>query len=379
MEVANGCRYYNPPKFPLLLESDLGVLPMYFSNTNDYLLVDNLPEIDNFLKNFYNTKFILKNNIDKIADKQFDKFLPWGISPRAFNFINKIKKNFSNDFLQSPIGNYSEEKHKKLFSRDLSSEVLKKFISQYGNSFFPTLDQLPQKLFDTRSALELFNIKFDTGNGVVFKAPMSSSGRGIQMFRKREIDDNFKKWLKYIFRTQGFVMCETLFDKKDDFSLHFKIENSIPKFIGVSIFKTSNNGFYIGSVAKKFNNIPDFSVEFTLNLVENIKKVLCESNFCKNYSGFLGIDGITYYESGNIKINPFVEINCRHSMGLLAMMLEKFSLLENPASFLIIQQSDFQKYIPMTADISTDGKILSGFLQLSDKKSKYFKAGLYVE
>lgn len=379
LEVVNGNRYYNPPKFPLVLESDLDVLPMYFSNKNDCLLVDDIPEIDNFLLEIYKPEFVLKSELKNLKTKKLDNFLPWGISPRAYNFVDNISENFSSEFLQSPIGKYNPKFHKHLFSRKTSARVFEIFIDIFGDeNFFPSKNQLPTEIYDTPTALEFFNKKFKNENGAVFKAPMSSSGRGIQMFRKQIIDDNFKNWLKFIFRTQGFVMCEPLFDKKNDFSLHFKIKNQQLQFVGVSVFSTSNNGFYLGSVAKKYNAIPDFTEDFTNQLIEKIKVVLQNSDYCKNYDGYLGIDGITYYESGRLKINPFVEINCRHSMGLLSIMLEKFSLSENPAKFIIIQRPDFDKYLSQLPKINSNGKLVNGFLELTDKKSEHFKAGIFV-
>ena len=46
LEVANGSPYFQLPKYPAMIEDDLAVLPMFFSNNGDYVVVSKFPNDD---------------------------------------------------------------------------------------------------------------------------------------------------------------------------------------------------------------------------------------------------------------------------------------------------------------------------------------------
>ena len=117
MEIANGSAFYNLPKYPALLEHDLAVLPMYFcTNHNDIVVVDKLPDSNfiDFWKDIFPCTFITKNQINNLNQRQFNKYLPWGISPRAFNIIKPI----ANCFVNNIYNNFDfTNQHNLLFNR----------------------------------------------------------------------------------------------------------------------------------------------------------------------------------------------------------------------------------------------------------------------
>ena len=377
LEVANGSPYFQLPKYPAMIEDDLAVLPMFFSNNGDYVVVNKFPS-DNFIsfwQQYYNVCFVNSDSCNTIKDIRFDGFAPWGISPRAWYIAEKFKANFADkcDF------GFSKQQ-KMLFNRKTSAELLRIFVGKSNNSdIYPTHEQLPFVAENTKQALEFFDYAAKKFGGVVFKALYSSSGRGVRIFRRNELSDNILQWTNFAIKSFGGVECEPFFNKLRDFSAHFDIVGHKPVFKGFSRFVTTESGFYKCSKVKTFSNIEFFDKDVAADFVSKMKLSLLHSPYCELYNGPLGIDCMIYSEiDGGLKINPCVEVNCRHSMGRLAMEIENLVSDESEADFYVLQDSEIEQFIQQKP-VMENGKLVSGFLRMTPDNTQRFTAGILAK
>lgn len=380
LEVAFGSPTYTLQKNPKILEHDLSTIPMCFAQKGDIVVSDTK---DEDYKQFWGLMLGVRFapiNSPEVRKAQFGKFVPWGISPRILHIISKL--NFSAEYSEGCVGKWSSL-HSELFSRETSAKFFQKLIEKYGNAdLFPTSSELPIVARDINEASQFFNKARDSRfHGSVFKATYGSSGRGIKIFRNNLMTENIITWTNFVLRTQGSLTCEYLFDKLEDFSMHYQIENGKARFVGVSSFSTASNGAYESSLVKRLDSIPSFDYISAKELSEMHLDILNQSIFTQIYSGPLGIDCMVYRDPESkygIKINPCIEINCRHSMGRLAMEISKIVAPDCHAEYHV-----FQKNYPIAEysqnAIWEDGKLIGGFLPLTPKDTQMFCAGIRVE
>lgn len=377
LEVANGSPYFQLPKYPAMIEDDLAVLPMFFSNDGDYVVVNKYPNeaFISFWKQYYNVCFIKSDSCNNLNDVCFDGFAPWGISPRAWYIAEKFKANFDEKY------NFSFRKQQNmLFNRKTSAELLRFFVGKSKNSeIYPTQEQLPYVAENTKQALEFFDYASNKFGGVVFKALYGSSGRGVRIFRRNELSDNILQWTNFVIKSHGGVECEPFYNKLRDFSAHFDIVAHKPVFKGFSRFVTTDSGFYKCSKVKKYSDIEFFDKDTILDFIRIMKQSLLHSPYCELYNGPLGIDCMIYSEiDGGLKINPCVEVNCRHSMGRLAMEIENLVSDESEADFYVLQDAEIEQFIQQKPVIE-NGKLVSGFLRMTPDNTQRFAAGILAK
>ncbi len=171
--------------------------------------------------------------------------------------------------------------------------------------------------------------------GVYFKAPWSSSGRGILYYQHNlspvtsNISTEAKKanlsekklseWISGFIRRQGSVMGERAFNRKADFATEWWIADANASFMGLSLFNTSSEGRYLGNSNLSQEDIDSFlcsiSSDWTPKVIEAQKSAL-ESLISSSYSGPVGIDMLI--DTSGL-LNPCVEINLRLTMGMIAL------------------------------------------------------------
>lgn len=383
LEVVNGKPNYNLQKNPRLLETDLQNIPMFLADDGDFVVAQsqNLPQLREFsdklrqlVPGLPECEFVSAQATKKCR-KVFDSFAPWGISPRVMSIARNFI--FSDDFnLNCPISEFRPE-HKLLFSRETSVKFLGDFLSVFADdSIFPSLSQRSIIVRDLDTAIDFFRKNMDSENhGCVFKAPFGASGRGVRIFRNNSLSDNIFNWTDFVIKNQGCVECEHLFDRVSDFSMHYTIKDGKAEFFGVSVFNTAENGFYKSSLVKNFSEIPGFSRLSAERLSEMHRQILENSAYAKNYSGPLGIDCMVYREDGELKLNPCIEINCRNSMGRLAMRLAEFVCQDTRAEYFVYQNSQQDSRF-LQPPVFESGKLKSGFLRLTPENTQNFSAGI---
>lgn len=391
--IANGSNNWQPNKTLQKMEADLAVLPLFFAKRNDFVLVDELPD-NNFLETllqlgFVIPRFILKKELSEnrlFIEEQKNRLLPWGWSPAAHKFLTPLKQSCCSGFQNSPVFQWSSE-HRDISSRKFAFEILNKVINSLSVNWTIKETQLPI-ICITPSDIE--KAIADWGN-LILKAPWSSSGRGLQPITKTPIHPKVWEKINSVISEQGFIMAEPLLNKVHDMAFLFELKNGCTRFLGVSHFFTNNKGQYGGNWLNGLpeNQSPELT-DFIQKCIEVLTRPLINaidnSFMAKHYEGVFGIDTLIYRNIYNeLRINPCLEINVRHTMGMISLRLEKWLGADKKGVYKIFYQpgtsfATFKKMMEQKHPIKlSDGKFQSGFLALTpSNESVQFGAYLLV-
>lgn len=391
--IANGSKNWQPNKTLQKMEADLAVLPMLFAKQSDFVLVDELPD-NYFLETlrqlgFEIPRFILKKEFSEnrlFYDEPKNRLLPWGWSPAAHKFLTPLKQSCSPGFQNSPVFQWIHE-HRDISSRKFAFEILKEVINSTSvdwsieNSQLPIICNAPS---DIEKAIA------DWGN-LILKAPWSSSGRGLQPIIKTPIHPKVWEKINSVISEQGFIMAEPMLNKVHDMAFLFELKNGCTCFLGVSHFFTNNKGQYGGNWLNGLpeNQSPELT-DFIKICIEELKKPLINaidnSLMAKHHEGVFGIDTLIYRNINNeLRINPCLEINVRHTMGMISLQLEKWLGTDKKGIYKTFYQpgtsfATFKKMMEQKHPVKiSDGKFQSGFLALTpSNESAQFGAYLLV-
>jgi len=323
MAVANGVFSYQPPELLQTLEKEMAAIMLYFAGKNDVVLVHKHPG-ERFLKNIRSVKpdlpeFMTLNELIT-SGRKFEELVPWGWSPVVYKTLESVFPLLNDNFKHSSFYAWNEQ-HKTYYNRLTASKVLQSIYSENIPSLADYSAVKPHQCFNADEVQELLNQK----GSLVIKAPFSSSGRGLQMLRRHNLNNSNVAWINSILEKQEYVMTEKLHNKVADLSFHFRFEpNSEPEFLGIVYFDTNSNGQFKGCHLQnhpkpEINKLADLFI--ANNGIEILKSTL--KKYFNNYEGFMGIDAMIIEESGKYVLHPCVEINPRFTMGLLTLYLRK--------------------------------------------------------
>lgn len=307
--LAVGSDNYTPPAEVVKIRNKYSLLPATYAGDGDFIIVpddviskdiSSLPWYKNVLQK--NLTILhwkdLPNNFEKIS-----RILPWGWD----HAIHKeLKINGVNPILLpslEEIGRIRELSHRRntITFRNTIADILNEDVINP-----------PVELFSVREVeriLERENIYF-------FKAPWSSSGRGI-VVTDHITRKGLLEWSHGIIRRQGSVMVEKAWNRIFDFASEWWIKNGEAKFLGYAVFRSSSRGKYHGNVEVTQEEMIELIKKevptFHEGIIESQKKAL-NLHISPFYSGPLGIDMLADNDG---LINPCVEINLRFTMGHL--------------------------------------------------------------
>jgi len=390
LAIANGSFSYVAPKLLRDFEADCSILPFIFSKPEDYLLTEEKLSAK-FIQMLMEAGFILPSmkNMEEIASiNTFNKILPWGWSPSIHFRLSNIKDQCSTNFKESPVFNWNEN-HKKLFERRSALTFLNKLLIDEPLDFFVPMTHTGT-LVSTVGEIELI---LKEHSALVIKSPLSSSGRGIQIIRKRNLSISNKQWILGVLQQQQYLVTEPYLDKIIDISFQFKITDAgKPEYLGFSIFETNSNGQYKSTLINpEIKHI--LTEEFNENVNEMIDKTakaltmnLNNSIYSTWHRGFLGIDAMIYKQDNSIKLQPCIEINSRMNMGILTMHVEKHIHPEAKGKFELFygkkgEYEKFANHLTIEKPLKLkENKPYSGFLALTEPtSSKQFGAYLLLK
>ncbi|MDE6006586.1 MAG: hypothetical protein K2G67_03425 [Muribaculaceae bacterium] len=324
--LASGRRYYTPPAHISMLKRSLQLLPALYAAPGDIIVVNDLKDVsDEALSNMIEVSgapapdnislnSLVNRNISFIGlddlgnnDRFWKSHIPdpwgWNLSIRQF-------------FLDVSGGNAiipSEERIEKL--RDLSHRRTSIRILSYLPIQFRENIVLPEEITDAGIAVKAFQ----SGGPLYFKAPWSSSGRGVMETTGLE-QMHVEPWIRGIIRRQGSVMMEKAYERALDFATEWMCSNGSASYLGVSVFKTSRRGKYHGNMKdtqEELTALIDSHINVSLKEVINAQKEALETIVCPDYDGPAGIDMLA---TPGGDINPCVEINLRHTMGMIGLL-----------------------------------------------------------
>lgn len=172
----------------------------------------------------------------------------------------------------------------------------------------------PQEFFNMDDALQFADCHKD----VFFKAPWSSSGRGVIRSTQMTIDQ-LTRWIRGYIGRQGSVMGEIAWPVALDFATEWVCSGGCAEFVGWSVFNASDQGRYIGNHIidqEALQNEIASAINVDTSRIISLQKQALDTLIASHYSGPLGIDCLATPEG---KVNPCVEINMRTTMGHAAI------------------------------------------------------------
>ncbi len=153
---------------------------------------------------------------------------------------------------------------------------------------------------------------------VYFKAPWSSSGRGIWPSANARPEETLQ-WADGIINRYGSVMAEKGFSKKLDFASEWVISRSKACFVGYSLFNTSGRAVYKGNSIMPQSDVKNRlrnEINDDLSLVSEVQRQILDELISPFYSGRAGIDMLATVDGS---VNACLELNLRTTMGHIAI------------------------------------------------------------
>lgn len=309
--LAVGNKTYTIPAEIEKIKRNNALLPALYAGNSDFILVpDAIPESDIGTLPYYSevknkNLFItyprhLPNIVNEISFIQ-----PWGWDHAIRKFL--LEHGTNENLLPSVdyLNNLRALSHRR------TTLPFRKYIC---NQLNVPLIYPGKELFNLSEIEEFLRI-----NPVAyFKAPWSSSGRGIvvsdHISRKGLLE-----WAHGIIRRQGSVIGEPSWTRVLDFATEWEICGAEPNFKGYSVFSTSSRGKYHGNLEASQNEllkiITTKASGFNDKII-NAQYYALKEFISPYYNGPLGIDMLVD-SRGNI--NYCVEINLRLTMGYILL------------------------------------------------------------
>jgi hypothetical protein len=378
--VANGSENYMPKNLLRQMEYDLDLLPAYFANNEDILLVQKYPDpyfLESLHKaglNDFNLLLLgeaLKDPVFLSSPKGFLK--PWGWSPAMHKLFSPLKPSCSREYLDSPVAQWNSV-HKHLYSRKMAGELLRRILESSNYKFFIPLDEITRVCVSHEEICSLQK----KWTQVIVKSPWSSSGRGIQILRPGEYNQTNFQVISGFLRQQGYVTVEPFYNKVQDFSFQFYSKgNGQVEFLGICFFNTGKSGRFAGIYLEEIPfhldpSLVSFLSDHLKYLQKQLNAALNESLYSSGYQGWIGIDSMIYKEKkGNFMIQPCLEVNCRYTMGAIALAFRKKLEEESGGFFNVLYRrggelQPFYKEQKLKNPLQMENnKITKGFLSLT--------------
>jgi hypothetical protein len=389
LAVANGSFSYMPPLLLQEMERDLAALPFIFCTENDFVIIETKPS-DKYIEQLNNwgfktPRFCTLSELESMPADSFDEICPWGWSPAAHFKLKKLKEKCSEEFRSNPSYNW-QQTHQLLFERSTSLNFLTNILNKNPEPWFINKSLIGVQV----TSLEEIEKMMREHQALVLKAPLSSSGRGIQIIRSKTLNNSNKAWISGVLKQQNYLISEPYLEKLADLSFQFRItEEGGIEYLGYTFFETNSNGQYKGTMinAKAADVIPDKYVDEPEELINQtariIRKELKSSVYASSYYGLLGVDAMLFRNDRRLMVQPCIEVNCRMNMGILTLMLQNYIQNELKGRFEIYfgKTGDFeglaQKEMRFNPPALINGKICSGFISLVEP-IQHQKFGAYL-
>ncbi len=364
LALAFGAENYTAPPMAQRLRRDLQLLPAWISSPHDSLLSQNT-EDDTLFLNSLNSKYSIEVFAFPYSSlNHAENIIPWG-------WDYDLRKRLFTSGAQSRIlpSDSQIDSIRQLSHRRLTIEFQNILHDKISEIQCP----IPVEL-NNFNDIHSFAVNYSEA---YIKAPWSASGKGIFRVLDSEAIE-FERWCRGILRRQGSILCEQPLSPLMDFALEFECLDGCTSFIGYSIFHNDAHRSFDSGEVMSSAKLRDKICSTLQNdsLIDRVKAVLIDilnSKIAPFYNGCLGIDMLIYQDADNSPLlNPCIEINLRHTMGIVTSIIgDKFI---NPASQGIFKieyhkkpiSSVYIKNIAVEHPLKIqNGKIIEGFQLLA--------------
>ena len=380
LAVANGSANFMAPAPLRRFEKALSTLPWVLSDSKDVILVDKVPSRQ-FTDRIESAGFRLPlfQSIDSaLSDPGFLSdtrgfLFPWGWSPSAHKLLSPLNSGCCPEFLNSPAAEWRDV-HREMYSRKSSLAILKRITNENNLDNILSLNDIPEIC---TSHEQIIALQHKWGK-VVVKAPWSSSGRGLQILRLNEYNQTNRQVITGYLKQQGYVVTGPWHDKVLDLSFQFfSFGNGIIEYRGLTTFSTDHLGRYTGNYIQELPpdlkpGVKEFLQQNIPEIIQALHEALTGSNYATDYYGWLGVDALIFgTTSGELKFHPCLEINCRFTMGAIALNLRTHLSEYSTGEFKIKHRMEghfaqfCEEMMVKELPLVENGKIVSGFLPVT--------------
>lgn len=314
-DLALGCnsRNYFAPRHAVDLRESGALLPIWYAGNGNAVLTDCEPDRE-WLERMSHS---FGMNVEAVTEvpQNICGCSPWGWSPAVCQrFVNA---GVGENILPSD----SElEQIRRLSHRRITIKVLSELREK---GFFR--GEVPEEFTDTQKLPEI--ITKAGSEGIFFKSPWSSSGRGVIPSKGMPLESVITQAGGMI-RHQGSVMIEKAYRKMCDFAMlfHSDSQNGV-QYMGLSVFDTSSQS-YSGNILAGEQKLRKWLSKFVdieeLDAVRETLLPILDRLLRHNYSGYFGVDMMVVAEhDGTRWIHPCVEVNLRMTMGVVAHLFTR--------------------------------------------------------
>lgn len=306
--LASGSKFYTPPASVISLRQNLALTPALYAPEESIILLLDSPDIKNSMTDLVaaaerkNIGHVSLRELSSLPDDMSDNIYPWGWNQQIRHTLAEAGIPESKLPTEETI-----ERIRNLSHRRISIEA-NRYFNKVG---LCSSDTIPQEITYI-DQLDEFLKRNPYG---WFKAPWSSSGRGV-ISGKELYPNEIYQWVKGTIRRQKSVLAETPADSQLDFATEWISSDLTATFAGFSVFKTSSRGKFKGNISASqsdLKKIIESCLSVNLDTVIKFQKEFIEEFIAKDYVGPLGIDMIACKDG---TLRPCVEINLRMTMGL---------------------------------------------------------------
>lgn len=332
-------RHYTPSKLVSAFRKDLATLPLYYKDDRDLVLIpEELP---------------LSYHHLNLTTKSDDEFLicPWGWAPELIGL-------FGDNAIP-----YSVDEMKRWCSRRLSVELWHQVHELASEAF---LDDFPPMIIEDIMDLEMLK---PHGRQWVLKDEFASSGRGVQFA------NSFERLIQLIEmrKSKGkTVFLESYYPKIEDRGYEFiRDPKGNISYLGACRFTTREGNYQGHEVLPPEVQEKSLSSSLTIPSHDDYIQLLTESLSRLDigaYEGLLGVDTLVYKDDNGLhRLAPCIEINCRPTMGHLALALGRKYLQSNQVGYFFIHSLTHK---PLSSSLSSHTPLYA-------LSSSPIKSGLY--
>lgn len=364
--IASGVRNYTPDAVVQKMMSDLSLLPLWYGNEGDYVLTSEAETARCFIESLPPD---LQPSLHPVSDKEICRltvFLdasPWGLSPHSLHLFEKLQKRGAP--LSIPAW---KEIYRTLTHRRAAAYGLRETLRRLPGPPSISIPCFYETGAAVKTHIETHSPPF------LLKTPFSCSGQGVYPIMDITADTKAMQWIEGALRRQGAVSIEPMLEKVCDFAMEFYADGAKGiTYEGLSVFETQTKGAFSGGRLGRPDILQEYLTTYipeeTLTAVRKAVTLTLKEILGNVYRGYLGVDMLIFRHNEEYAVHPFIEMNLRYTMGLVACELSR--RLIHPAS-----QGRFMiSYEKKGAALRTDGLLRQQYpLQLSDGRirSGYF-------
>ena len=338
-----GDKSYNMPRMVHDLHVAGAALPLWWCGDGDMVYA---PEVSGEWMEKIKSQFPVNGSLwNKERGAEGYAGAPWGWSHDAKRQLKETGCDVIDD--------NRIEKIRQLSHRRTSINILEKLNEA---SVLP-LPPLPKEIFTVEEARHIaasYPVTY-------FKAPWSSSGRGVMAVDAMTPKDESR--ISSIIKKQGSIIAEKGLVKKRDFAMLFLADAGKVTFIGYSVFFNERGTAYVGNVLGsneylKEVLIADGASPRQLAVVESMLPQVLENVIGESYDGYFGVDMLL--DAYN-NVMPCIELNLRMTMGVVARLFhDRYMNSDSRGTYRVAPSAS-----SICCPVVSNGKLVGGELALT--------------